>query len=104
MTRPGTCSPLPKAHDERPELLEAMTAREITPDLCVTTLKLAATGAGGAVLDHSRARTSRYRLQPHHINPHSKGGTHHPNNFTTLPWHHHCPESGFLLRFGGRSV
>ncbi len=32
---------------------------------------------------------SRYRLQPHHIQPRSQGGTHHPNNLTTLCWFHH---------------
>ena len=32
---------------------------------------------------------SRYRLQPHHIKPKSQGGTHHPENLTTLCWYHH---------------
>lgn len=32
---------------------------------------------------------SRYRLQPHHIVPRSRGGTHHPDNLTTLCWFHH---------------
>ena len=32
---------------------------------------------------------SRYRLQPHHIQPVSKGGTHDPQNLTTLCWFHH---------------
>ncbi len=32
---------------------------------------------------------SRYRLQPHHIQPRSQGGTHHPDNLTTLCWYHH---------------
>jgi hypothetical protein len=32
---------------------------------------------------------SRYRLQPHHIQPRSQGGTHHPSNLTTLCWYHH---------------
>jgi hypothetical protein len=32
---------------------------------------------------------SRYRLQPHHITPKSQGGTHDPDNLTTLCWYHH---------------
>lgn len=33
--------------------------------------------------------TSRYRLQPHHIRLRAQGGTHDPNNLTTLCWFHH---------------
>ncbi|MDF1594981.1 MAG: DUF222 domain-containing protein [Acidimicrobiia bacterium] len=33
--------------------------------------------------------SSRYRLQPHHIQPRSRGGTHDPENLTTLCWFHH---------------
>jgi hypothetical protein len=32
---------------------------------------------------------SRYRLQPHHIRQRSHGGTHDPDNLTTLCWYHH---------------
>jgi hypothetical protein len=32
---------------------------------------------------------SRYRLQPHHIIPRSHGGTHDPDNLTTLCWFDH---------------
>ena len=32
---------------------------------------------------------SRYRLQPHHIRYRADGGTHHPDNLTTLCWYHH---------------
>lgn len=32
---------------------------------------------------------SRYRLQPHHIIPRSRGGTHDPENLATLCWYHH---------------
>ena len=32
---------------------------------------------------------SRYRLQPHHIQPRSQGGSHNPDNLTTLCWYHH---------------
>ena len=32
---------------------------------------------------------SRYRLQPHHIRPRSQGGSHDPDNLTTLCWFHH---------------
>src|SRR3990172_2394184 len=32
---------------------------------------------------------SRYRLQPHHLQPRSQGGSHHPDNLTTLCWYHH---------------
>lgn len=41
---------------------------------------------GGCTIDGCR---SRYRLQPHHIRPWSDGGSHHPNNLTTLCWYHH---------------
>ena len=33
--------------------------------------------------------TSRYRLEPHHIVLRSDGGTHDPENLTTLCWFHH---------------
>ncbi len=33
--------------------------------------------------------TSRYRLEPHHITPQSRGGDHHPNGLTLLCWFHH---------------
>ncbi len=33
--------------------------------------------------------TSTYRLEPHHVLPRSQGGTHHPDNLTTLCWFHH---------------
>jgi len=33
--------------------------------------------------------TSRYRLQPHHIQHRSDGGSHDPENLTTLCWFHH---------------
>ena len=33
--------------------------------------------------------TSRYRLEPHHIRPRSRGGSHHPDNLTLLCWFHH---------------
>lgn len=33
--------------------------------------------------------TSRYRLGPHHIVPRCEGGTHDPENLTTLCWFHH---------------
>ncbi len=33
--------------------------------------------------------TSTYRLEPHHILPRSRGGTHHPDNLTLLCWFHH---------------
>lgn len=32
---------------------------------------------------------SRYRLQPHHIKPRSRGGDHHPDNLVLLCWYHH---------------
>jgi 5-methylcytosine-specific restriction endonuclease McrA len=32
---------------------------------------------------------SRTRLQPHHLIPFSKGGTHHPDNLATVCWYHH---------------
>jgi len=41
---------------------------------------------GGCTIDGCR---SRYRLQPHHITPWSRGGDHTINNLTTLCWYHH---------------
>ena len=41
---------------------------------------------GGCVIDGC---SSRYRLQPHHITPHSQGGSHDPDNLATLCWYHH---------------
>jgi hypothetical protein len=41
---------------------------------------------GGCVIDGC---TSRYRLQPHHINPRSRNGNHDPENLATLCWYHH---------------
>ncbi len=33
--------------------------------------------------------SSRYRLEPHHVRLRSEGGTHDPENLTTLCWFHH---------------
>ncbi len=33
--------------------------------------------------------SSRYRLEPHHVQRWSEGGTHDPDNLTTLCWYHH---------------
>ena len=41
---------------------------------------------GGCTIDGC---DSRYRLEPHHINPRSHGGDHDPDNLTTLCWYHH---------------
>jgi hypothetical protein len=41
---------------------------------------------GGCVIDGCQ---SRYRLQPHHIIPRSRGGTNDPRNLATLCWFHH---------------
>ena len=41
---------------------------------------------GACTVDGCR---SRYRLQPHHIEPRSQGGSHDPSNLTTLCWFHH---------------
>jgi hypothetical protein len=32
---------------------------------------------------------SRYRLQPHHLDPYARDGDHDPDNLTTLCWYHH---------------
>ncbi len=45
---------LARASAERPELLEPLTAGEMTADRCVATVKLAATGATDDVLEHSK--------------------------------------------------
>jgi len=59
------------------------TARTIPPKLRRYILHR---DGGACTIDGCR---SRYRLQPHHITPRSQGGTHHPNNLTTLCWFHH---------------
>ncbi len=41
---------------------------------------------GGCTIDGC---SSRYRLQPHHIRERRHGGTHDPDNLTTLCWYHH---------------
>ena len=41
---------------------------------------------GGCTIDGC---DSRYRLEPHHIKPWARGGTHNPDNLTTLCWYHH---------------
>jgi|FLYL01.1.fsa_nt_gi hypothetical protein len=33
--------------------------------------------------------TSRYRLQPHHLTPRSRGGANHPENLALVCWYHH---------------
>ena len=41
---------------------------------------------GGCTIDGCG---SRYRLEPHHIVPWAMGGSHEPDNLTTLCWYHH---------------
>jgi hypothetical protein len=41
---------------------------------------------GGCTIDGC---SSRYRLEPHHIIPWAMGGSHEPDNLTTLCWYHH---------------
>jgi hypothetical protein len=41
---------------------------------------------GGCTIDGC---SSRYRLEPHHIIPWALGGSHEPDNLTTLCWYHH---------------
>jgi hypothetical protein len=48
--------------------------------------RLVAWRDGGCTIDGC---CSRYRLQPHHIRPRGDGGTHDPENLTTLCWFHH---------------
>lgn len=63
---------------------------------------VAASHAGRQIPPHIRAHvtkrdggctisgcSSRYRLEPHHIIPWAEGGTHDPDNLTTLCWYHH---------------
>ena len=43
---------------------------------------------------------SRYRLEPHHITPQSRGGTHEPDGLTLLCWFHHhvvVHQEGFTI-------
>jgi hypothetical protein len=44
--------------------------------------------------------TSRYRLEPHHITPQSRGGSHEPDGLTLLCWFHHhivVHQQGFTI-------
>ncbi len=44
--------------------------------------------------------TSRYRLQPHHVQGYATGGDHDPDNLVTLCWYHHhvaVHRSGFRI-------
>jgi hypothetical protein len=44
--------------------------------------------------------SSRYRLEPHHITPQSRGGTHEPEGLTLLCWFHHhivIHQNGFTI-------
>ena len=44
--------------------------------------------------------SSRYRLEPHHITPQSRGGTHEPDGLTLLCWFHHhvvVHQDGFTI-------
>ena len=44
--------------------------------------------------------TSRYRLEPHHITPQSRGGSHEPEGLTLLCWFHHhivVHQDGFTI-------
>ena len=41
---------------------------------------------GGCTMDGC---DSRYRLEPHHVKRWANGGTHDPDNLTTLCWYHH---------------
>ena len=50
------------------------------------TRKYVAWRDGGCTIDGCE---SRYRLQPHHATPWSRGGTHEASNLTTLCWYHH---------------
>ncbi len=59
------------------------TARTITPKLRRFILHR---DGGACTADGCQ---SHYRLQPHHVIPRSRGGTHHPSNLTTLCWFHH---------------
>jgi hypothetical protein len=48
--------------------------------------RLVAHRDGGCVI---AGCTSRYRLQPHHIQHRADGGSHDPDNLATLCWFHH---------------
>jgi hypothetical protein len=67
--------------DERPVVASPM-ARAVPPAV----RRFVAWRDGGCTADGC---TSRYRLQPHHIRLRAQGGTHDPENLTTLCWFHH---------------
>jgi hypothetical protein len=78
----GRVEILVTAHDGTP-LTVGPTARTIRPKLRRFILRR---DGGACTADGCR---SRHRLQPHHIQPSSQGGTHDPANLTTLCWFHH---------------
>ena len=80
--RDGSVELLMTAEDGTP-LRVGPTGRTIPPKLRRFILHR---DRGACTADGCR---SRYRLQPHHIKPRSKGGSHDPDNLTTLCWFHH---------------
>lgn len=78
----GRVEILATAQDGTP-LTVGPTARTIPPKLRRFILHR---DGGACTADGCR---SRYRLQPHHIRPRSRGGTLDPDNLTTLCWFHH---------------
>jgi hypothetical protein len=78
----GQVEILVTAQDGTP-LTAGLTARTMPPKLRRFILHR---DGGACTADGCR---SRYRLQPHHIQPRSHGGTHDPANLTTLCWFHH---------------
>jgi hypothetical protein len=78
----GRVEVLETGHWGRP-LAVGPTARTIPPKLRRFILHR---DGGICTIDGCR---SRYRLQPHHIKPRSQGGSHDPDNLTTLCWFHH---------------
>ena len=78
-------------------ILYSPAARSIPP----ATRRFLAWRDGGCTI---AGCNSRYRLQPHHIKPRADGGSHDPENLTTLCWfHHHVVVHGMGLRIDPES-
>ncbi|MEN8113717.1 MAG: DUF222 domain-containing protein [Actinomycetota bacterium] len=68
--------------DQGQPVITTRTSRQIPPPV----RRLVAHRDGGCTI---AGCTSRYRLEPHHIRHRADGGSHDPDNLTTLSWFHH---------------
>ncbi len=81
-------------------VVTSKTSRAIPPAV----RRLIAARDGGCTI---AGCTSRYRLEPHHIRLRSDGGSHDPENLTTLCWFHHhvaVHQQGFRIDPGSPAL